>query len=77
MAHTFWRGEFIVLERDDETADIYQWQPNTGSYGWHSDWDFPEQARRYIEEQEVLPEFPEIKPITVEVALIDAAEFAT
>lgn len=64
MNNHFWRGEFIVLERSDETADIYSWDAATGSYRWHSDWDTPEQAHRYIEEVEALRPFPQICPIS-------------
>ena len=72
MPHTFWRGEYIVLTRDDGTADIYQWEPGMpflmrGSYTWLGDYASTDEAERYVREMEALPELPEIKPITVGV----------
>jgi hypothetical protein len=73
MPHTFWRGEHIVLQRDDGTADIYEWQPASGSYKWLGDYASTDEAERTIREMEDLPEFPEIKPITTPVAQQKAA----
>jgi hypothetical protein len=68
MSHTFWRGEHRVLQRDDGTADIYEWQPASGSYAWLGDYTSTDEAEHYVREMEALPEFPEIKPITAKVS---------
>lgn len=68
MPHTFWRGEYIVIQRSDGTVDIYEWQPASGSYAWLGDYASADEAESILREIEDLPEFPEIKPITVGVA---------